>query len=389
MIEFFIAKKHIVERKKQSFISMLGVFIGVTVLTVSIGISNGLDKNMIQSILSLTSHILVSDSTNQEIVDYEELSEKINQIKGVKGSIPMISTQAIIKYHGVFGNYTSGVKVEAYDLEKAEKALELSSMIKEGKIDIEKKNGIYVGKELADSTGMKIGDEITMVSAENTEIPLQIAGVFQSGFYDYDVNLVLLPLEMAQYMSYRGQVVDKINVRLQNPYDAPRVADEISQNLSMMTMTWGNMNRNLLSALSLEKTVMILVFSLIVIIAGFVVWVTLNTLVREKVKDIGILRSMGFSQKNIMGIFLIQGLILGVAGIILGICVSLGILWYLKNYSLAFITSIYYLTKIPIEISGKEIAVIVGANLGIIFISSIFPAYRASKMESVEALRHE
>ena len=301
----------------------------------------------------------------------------------------MISTQAIIKYHGVFGNYTSGVKVEAYDLEKAEKALELSSMIKEGKIDIEKKNGIYVGKELADSTGMKIGDEITMVSAENTEIPLQIAGVFQSGFYDYDVNLVLLPLEMAQYMSYRGQVVDKINVRLQNPYDAPRVAEEISQNLSMMTMTWGNMNRNLLSALSLEKTVMILVFSLIVIIAGFVVWVTLNTLVREKVKDIGILRSMGFSQKNIMGIFLIQGLILGVAGIILGICVSLGILWYLKNYSLAFITSIYYLTKIPIEISGKEIAVIVGANLGIIFISSIFPAYRASKMESVEALRHE
>src|SRR3712207_6807514 len=148
MIEFFIAKKHIVERKKQSFISMLGVFIGVTVLTVSIGISNGLDKNMIQSILSLTSHILVSDSTNQEITDYEELSENINQLSGVKGSIPMIATQAIIKYHGIFGNYTSGVKVEAYDLERAEKALDLSSMIKEGKIDNSKKDGIYVGKEL-------------------------------------------------------------------------------------------------------------------------------------------------------------------------------------------------------------------------------------------------
>ena len=211
MIEFFIAKKHIVERKKQSFISVLGVFIGVTVLTVSIGISNGLDKNMIQSILSLTSHILVSDSTNQEITDYEEISEKIDQIKGVKGSIPMIATQAIIKYHGVFGSYTSGVKVEAYDLEKAEKALELSSMLKEGKIEAGKKNGIYVGKELADSTGMKIGDEITMISAENTEIPLQIAGVFQSGFYEYDVNLVLIPLEMAQYMSYRGRVADRRN----------------------------------------------------------------------------------------------------------------------------------------------------------------------------------
>lgn len=388
MIEFFIAKKHIIERKKQSFISMLGVFIGVTVLTVSIGISNGLDKNMIQSILSLTSHVVVS-SPEGEIIDYEELSQQIDQVKGVKGAIPVIESQGIIKYHGVFGQYTAGVKIESYDLEKAEKALELSSMLKQGSLDFEKKNGIYVGKELADSTGMKIGDSLTLVSAENTEIPFEIVGIFQSGFYDYDLNLVITSLEIAQYMSYRGQVADKMNVRLENPYEAPKIADEISQKYSMMTMTWGDMNRNLLSALSLEKTVMILVFSLIVIIAGFVVWVTLNTLVREKVKDIGIMRSMGFSRKNIMGIFLIQGMILGITGIILGILVSLLILWYLKNYSLTFITSIYYLTKIPIEISIQEIFIIVFANLVIILISSIFPAYRSAKMESVEALRHE
>lgn len=388
MIEFFIAKKHIIERKKQSFISMLGVFIGVTVLTVSIGISNGLDKNMIQSILSLTSHVVVS-SPEGEIIDYEELSQQIDQVKGVKGAIPVIESQGIIKYHGVFGQYTAGVKIESYDLEKAEKALELSSMLKQGSLDFEKKNGIYVGKELADSTGMKIGDSLTLVSAENTEIPFEIVGIFQSGFYDYDLNLVITSLEIAQYMSYRGQVADKMNVRLENPYEAPKIADEISQKYSMMTMTWGDMNRNLLSALSLEKTVMILVFSLIVIIAGFVVWVTLNTLVREKVKDIGIMRSMGFSRKNIMGIFLIQGMILGITGIILGILVSLLILWYLKNYSLTFITSIYYLTKIPIEISIQEIFIIVFANLVIILIFSIFPAYRAAKMESVEALRHE
>lgn len=388
MIEFFIATKHIIERKKQSFIAMLGVFIGVTVLTVSIGISNGLDKNMIQSILSLTSHVVVRNPI-KDLTQYEELSDQIDKIKGVKGSIPVIESQAIVKYHGGIGQYTSGVKVEAYDLEKADKALNLSSMIVEGKLDPNKKNGIYVGKELANSTGMKVGDQLSLISAENLEIPLEIAGVFQSGFYEYDVNLVIIPLAVGQYMSYRGRVADKISVRLDNPYDAPQIADEISQKFSMMTMTWGDMNRNLLSALSLEKTVMILVFSLIVIIAGFVVWVTLNTLVREKVKDIGILRSMGFSRKNIMGIFLIQGLIIGVAGIILGILVSLLILWYLKNYSLAFITSIYYLTKIPIEISGKEIAIIVFANVIIILVSSIFPAYRAARMESVEALRHE
>lgn len=388
MIEFFIAKKHIIERKKQSFISMLGVFIGVTVLTVSIGISNGLDKNMIQSILSLTSHVVVRNPI-KDLTHYEELSNQIAKISGVKGAIPVIESQAIVKYYGGIGQYTSGVKVEAYDLKKAEKALNLSSMIKEGKLDPNKKNGIYVGKELANSTGMKVGDQLILISSENKDIPFQIAGIFQSGFYDYDVNLVIIPLEVGQYMSYRGKVADKISVRLDNPYDAPKIADEISEKFSLMTMTWGEMNRNLLSALSLEKTVMILVFSLIVIIAGFVVWVTLNTLVREKVKDIGILRSMGFSRKNIMGIFLIQGMILGLTGIALGILASLLILWYLKNYSLAFITSIYYLTKIPIEISTKEIGIIVFANVIIILVSSIFPAYRAARMESVEALRHE
>ena len=133
---------------------------------------------------------------------------------------------------------------------------------------------------------------------------------------------------------------------------------------------------------------MIMVFSLIVIIAGFVVWVTLNMLVREKIKDIGIMRSMGFSRKSIMKIFLIQGMLLGIAGIVIGTIISLCFLWYIKNYTLAFITSIYYLTKIPVEISVKEIGVIIGANIGIIFVSSVFPAYRAAKMETVEALRH-
>ena len=107
------------------------------------------------------------------------------------------------------------------------------------------------------------------------------------------------------------------------------------------------------------------------------------------IKDIGIMRSMGFSRKSIMKIFLIQGMILGVTGIIIGTLIALGMLWYIKNYTLSFVTSIYYLTKIPVKISFKEILIIIGANLGIIFVSSVFPAYRAAKLETVEALRHE
>lgn len=387
MVEFFIAKKHIFERKRQSLISTLGIAIGIIVLIVSIGIANGLDKNMINSILSMTSHVLVENG--DKLSDYNELKEKIEKIPGVKGAVPSIETQGIFKYNGIYGGYISGVKIEGFDLENAKKAMDLDKKIVEGSISPDKINGVLIGKELFRNIGASLGDEVTIISSENKEIKFKIEGVFQSGYYDYDINMILLPLKAAQYLVYSGDTVNKIDVTLNDPYKAPEIADKIMSETKIFSRTWGDLNRNLLSALSLEKTVMIMVFSLIVIIAGFVVWVTLNMLVREKIKDIGIMRSMGFSRKSIMKIFLIQGMLLGIAGIIIGTIVALCFLWYIKNYTLAFITSIYYLTKIPVEISVKEIGIIIGANIGIIFVSSVFPAYRAAKMETVEALRHE
>lgn len=387
MVEFFIAKKHIFERKRQSLISTLGIAIGVIVLIVSIGIANGLDKNMISSILSMTSHVLVENG--DKLSDYNDLKERIEKIPGVKGAVPSIETQGIFKYNGIYGGYISGVKIEGFDLESAKKAMNLDKKIVEGSISPGKMNGILIGKELFKNIGASLGDEVTIISSENKEIKFKIEGVFQSGYYDYDINMIILPLKAAQYLVYSGDTVNKIDVTLNDPYKAPEIADKIMTETKIFSRTWGELNRNLLSALSLEKTVMIMVFSLIVIIAGFVVWVTLNMLVREKIKDIGIMRSMGFSRKSIMKIFLIQGMLLGIAGIIIGTVIALCFLWYIKNYTLAFITSIYYLTKIPVEISIKEIGVIIGANIGIIFVSSVFPAYRAARMETVEALRHE
>ncbi|WP_294663744.1 ABC transporter permease [uncultured Fusobacterium sp.] len=387
MVEFFIAKKHIFERKRQSLISTLGIAIGIIVLIVSIGIANGLDKNMINSILSMTSHVLVENG--DKLSDYNELKEKIEKIPGVKGAVPSIETQGIFKYNRIYGGYISGVKIEGFDLESAKKAMDLDKKIVEGSISPDKIDGVLIGKELFRNIGASLGDEVTIISSENKEIKFKIEGVFQSGYYDYDINMILLPLKAAQYLVYSGDTVNKIDVTLNDPYKAPEIADKIMSETKIFSRTWGDLNRNLLSALSLEKTVMIMVFSLIVIIAGFVVWVTLNMLVREKIKDIGIMRSMGFSRKSIMKIFLIQGMLLGIAGIIIGTIVALCFLWYIKNYTLAFITSIYYLTKIPVEISFKEIGIIIGANIGIIFVSSVFPAYRAAKMETVEALRHE
>lgn len=218
---------------------------------------------------------------------------------------------------------------------------------------------------------------------------LEIEGVFQTGFYDYDLNVIIVPLKVVQKLSQQENTVDKIKVMLNNPYEASEIANKIMSETKIFSRTWGELNKNLLSALMLEKTVMIIILSLISIIAEFTIYITLNMLVKEKTKDIGIMRAMGFTKKNIMKIFLIQGIILGIIGIILGIIIALFFLWYIKNFTLTFITSIYHISKIPVEISIKEIGVIIGANIGIIFIVSIFPAYRVAKMETVEALKYD
>ena len=388
MLEFFIAKKHIFEKKKQSLIGILGITIGITVLMVSIGIANGLDKNMISSILSMGSHVSVPDIERED--NYKNLAEKLEKIDGVKGVIPKVSTQGIIKYTGIYGTHVSGVKVDGLDFEKAEKGLELKNKIVYGEMNSKKKNTILIGKELFNQLGAEIGDKITLVSPENQELPLVIGGVFESGYYDYDVNMVIIPLATAQYLLYLDENdVTSLEVTLFNPYKAEEVADKIFNKYGFLSRTWGDQNRNLLSALALEKTVMIVVFSLIVVIAGFVVWVIMNMLVREKIKDIGIMRAMGFPKKTIMRIFLFEGMALGGIGIVIGTVLSLSILWYVENYSISGITNIYYLTKIPVELSLKEIITIIFVNIIIIFLSSVFPAYRAGKMETMEALRHE
>lgn len=329
MLEFFIAKKHILEKKKQSLIGILGITIGITVLMVSIGIANGLDKNMINSILSLGSHITISDLQRDE-ENYKSAIEKLEKIEGVKSVIPKVATQGIIKYTGTFGTHVSGVKVDGLDFERASKGLELQKKIVYGSINTEKKNTILIGKELFNQLGADIGDKITLVSAENQELPLEIGGVFESGYYDYDVNMVIIPLATAQYLMYMGDEVTSLELTLADPYKAEQTADKIFDKYGYMSRTWGEQNRNLLSALALEKTVMIIVFSLIVVIAGFVVWVIMNMLVREKIKDIGIMRAMGFPKKTIMRIFLLEGMTLGGIGIFAGTLLSLGILWYLS-----------------------------------------------------------
>lgn len=388
MIEFFIASKHIKERKRQSIISIMGIVIGITVLTVAIAISNGLDENMIGNILSMTPHVKVTNNSSS-LEGYGELEKNIMKIKGVKGIVSKYSTQGIAKYDGENGTFVSGIIIEGMTDKSARDVLGLHKKIVEGKMSLLNNDEILVGKELFLQLGAKLGDKLKIVSSENKEAYMTIVGVFQTGFYDFDTTMVIMPLQTVQIMYDAGDIVTTLDVRLDNVYDAPKVAAIINENPELTARTWGELNRNLLSALALEKNVMIIILSLLVIISGFVISVILNTLVKEKTKDIGILRSVGFSSKSIMKIFMIEGIVLGFAGIVLGIIISIILIMLLEFNIIRFPTDIYYLEKIPVSIEAIDFIKIIAAASFIIFLSSIQPAYKAAKLIPVEAMKYE
>lgn len=389
MIELFIAKKHIFERKKQSIIAMLGILIGITVLTVSLAISNGLNNNMINSVLSISPHILVGTGGNR-IDAYAEKINNLEGIEGLKGIVPKYTSQGILKAYTDFGVYQLGVQIDGMDLERAKKAMNLESYLIAGEIKPTTYNEVLIGSEMVEQLGLKLGDTVELTSAENKKMRLKVGGIFRTGFISYDSALVIMPLKTAQIISEVGDVASSLDIILNNPYDANILRAEVRRVVKdLRVQTWGDINSNLLRALALEKTVMIVLFSLIIVIAGFVIGVVLNTMVREKTKDIGILRSMGYSRNNIMRIFIIEGLILGGTGIILGMLSSFSILSLLKLGLFDKLTEIYYLTSIPVRISSIEVIFIIIATLSVVLVSSIFPAYRGSKLTPVEALKYE
>ena len=388
-IEFFIALRHITERKFQSIFSILGVSIGVTVFIVSLTVSNGLEKNMIDSLLTLTPHITIKSDYGNVIEDYETKSAELKKIDGVTAVIPKYSNQAIVKYKEMAkGVIANGIKAES-----ASKDLKLK--IIKGKNDISELNSILVGEEFSKEMGVDVGDEINIVSAENKEIKLIIRGIFKTGYYEYDSNLVILPLTTMQILSEKGEAVTEMGINVKNPQKLENQLKSVNEkaaifgNNNLGIYGWSELNQNLLSAVKFEKFVLVSILSLLIMIACFAVSVILNMIVREKTKDIGILKSIGYSNKNIRRIFTIEGLVIGLSGMILASIMSPLVLLLLKKMFKIFMKTTYYLEELPLYISMKEIVLIYIVTTVIVFLSTLYPAIKASRLKPVEALKHE
>ena len=387
MVEFFIAIRHILERKFQSIFSILGVAIAVTVFIVSLTVSNGLEKNMISSLLTLSPHILIKDSKKSFFENYEDVIEKTKGIKDVKAVIPQINSQSIIR----FNNFAKGVLAKGIDAKNVKNDLNLR--IVKGSNDVSELESILIGEELSNELQLKVGDELSLVSAENKELKLKVKGIFKTGFLDYDSNLVIVPLKTRQIILEQGGVATEIGIMTGHPQKIEEVMEKVLgklQKSDFKVTSWKRINHNLLNAVQFERFVLIAILSLLLIIACFAVSVILNMIVREKIKDIGILKSIGYTNRHIRNVFTIEGLIIGVSGMILASIISPIILLTLKKlFKMYMGNSYYYLEELPLYISIKELSIIYVVAFAVVFISTIYPAAKAARMKPVEALKYE
>ncbi len=387
MIEFFIAVRHIFERKFQSIFSILGVAIAVTVFIVSLTVSNGLEKNMINSLLTLSPHILVRNMQETHFENYGEIVEKAGKIEDVKAVIPQINSQSIIK----FNNFAKGVLAQGIGASNVKNDLDLK--IVDGSNDISEPASILIGEELSKEIKISVGEELSFVSPENKELKLIVKGIFKTGFLDYDSNLVIVPLGTMQILAERGEVATEIGIKTNNPQKIEATLEAVKGTISpenYKIISWKQINQNLLRAINFEKFVLIAILSLLLVISCFAVSVILNMVVREKIKDIGILKSIGYTNRHIRNIFTIEGMIIGISGMLLATVLSPVVLVVFKKlFKMYMGNSYYYLEELPLYISMQELLAVYAVAFGVVFLSTVYPATKAARLKPVEALKYE
>ena len=381
MIELFIAYRHIKERKFQSIVSIIGVSLALIVFFTSLSISNGLKKNTINSILSLNPHITVGFHTDES--KYEKIISDIKEIdkENIKSVIKRVPLRGFVEYkEQVQTPYIVGIDVEKLDVK----------IIDEIKEDITEPYAI-IGEKFAQNNNINIGNYINVITIEGKELRLKIKKIFKTGFLAYDQNLVMIPTNISQILLEKGDVVSTLEIKVKDPSNL-KVIDNIMNNVveisdNIYAYSWADENQNLLNAIEFEEFILLVILSMLFIIASFGVSVILNMSVREKTTDIGILKACGYRDRTILKIFILEGLILGVTGMVISAISTPIVLKIISALSSSYITKTYYISKLPISISIIEIVTIYTISLIVILLASLMPAIKASKMDAIKAIK--
>jgi lipoprotein-releasing system permease protein len=409
--EWLLAGRYLRARRKEGFISViagfsfLGIMLGVATLIIVMAVMNGFRKDLFSKILGLNGHVIVY-KIGEPFTDYLDKAAKIAAVPGVTHAIPIVEGQVMVSSPSqALGALVRGIS------EKDLKSLKLvAENIRVGSLDgFDDTQSIAIGQRLANSLYVNVGDTLTLVSPRGAATPFGtaprskpyvISAIFELGMSEYDKTMIFMPLKEGQRYFNKADEADVLEVVVDDPERVDQFAAEIraAGGPTINVTDWRQKNETFFTVLEVERNVMFIILSLIILVAALNIISGMMMLVKDKGRDIAVLRTMGASKGSVMRVFLITGASIGVLGTIAGLILGIVFCWNIEAIR-QFITmltgtpmfdpNVYYLTKLPAEINPKETASIVAMALALSVLATLYPSWRASKLDPVEALRYE
>ncbi len=400
--------RYLLAKQQEKFISVIsllavgGVALSVATLIVVISVMSGFERDLKEKILGTYAHLTVSNDFLMD--DYPEMMLEVRKDPEVLAVTPYIYGQIMLRMRGkVYGAVVRGI-----DPKTEIETTQIKKHMLQGDLE-QLKDGVIIGQELATLFNLEMGDSISMIApAAGTAsmgltppvLSFEVKGIFHSGMYEYDSRLVYVSLESAQLLFGLGESVHGVNIKIEDPLYAFKTKKKIASRIDPpnVVKTWMDLNRNIFAALKTEKNVMFILLVMAIAVAAMNIVSTLIMMVMQKTKDIGILKSLGVDSGIVLKIFLYQGLIVGILGTLLGLFIGLTIVLNIDSLQdlisrltgfEVFPSDIYYLDQIPADVNFRDIFTICLSALGISVLASVYPAFRASRLNAVEALRYE
>ncbi len=390
-----------------SLISLLGITLGMTALITVMSVMNGFQEEIRTRILGVASHIQIS-GVNEKLSDWQGVANEAIKHSQVEAAAPYVSAQGMVSFNQI----VRGVLVRGVLPSKEDKVADFSQMMINGKLNnlVSGEFGIVVGAELAQSLGASKGDKIVLISPQGQMTPVgvlprlkqfTITGIFKAGHFEYDSTLVLIHMADAQKL-YRMEStqVSGVRLKLQDLFQSKQVVQELLPMISDTTFIsdWTSQHANYFRAIQIEKRMLSLILALLILVAAFNIVSTLVMAVTDKQSDIAILRTLGASPRSIMKIFIIQGTLIGFLGTILGVLGGVLLAFNVDSviasieylFNVQFLSrEVYYISEVPSDPHLVDIVTVAILSFGLTILATIYPSYRASKVNPAEALRYE